>query len=146
MKITYAEGVQPTKKEPVEKEGASEETKSGMAAALERLRKQQKLVPMGRRQVRRIQQRDADRHAKKATRNWRRSKMDALQDESTVLGLARVHLLGVGTPAMRENVKVHVRDLEETIAAQQDMHLVDAQVALRERFEQVLAAHGETVP
>lgn len=141
MKITYAEGVQPTQT------GASEETKSGMALALERVRKQadrRAVREIGVREIKRIQRRDAASQTKKATRNWRRAKIQAVQDEANALGLARVYLLHRGTPDLQDTVKHHVEvELANAIASQMNIDLQDAQARLVTRFEDVLRQAGE---
>lgn len=135
MEIKYAEGVKA--------EGVSKETKTGMAAALERLRTAQKMRPLTTRENKRQAKRNQEQQTKRATRSWRASKIQAIHDESTVLGLGRVHLLGHGTPAMRQNVAIHVRDLEKAISASQNAHLDEAHVMLQSRMEDVLRANGE---
>lgn len=135
MEIKYAEGAVPT----VPFGGQ----KDAFAAALAKTRTA-RTRQLTTREIKRIRQRDADRQAKRATRSWRRAKIQAAQDSANALGLARVYLLNRGTPAMRENVRHHVDvELAFSIAAQLNINVDDARTQLASRFEDLLRASGE---
>lgn len=148
MNITYAEDVKPSiapeLTDSEELEGAQKQLDQ-FAAALGKLRPP-KTRSLTTREVKRLQRRDGRAQTKKATRNWRRSKIDALQNQATVLGLARVHLLKQGSPAMQRNVTAHVEKLVDQIVVSQDLSHGDAYDTLVEHFRSALELVGEKVP
>lgn len=148
MEIKYAEGTKPVLLDeayPELADSAGQEQKDAFAAALGKLRPP-KTRQLTTREVKRLQRRDGQAQTKKATRNWRRSKIDALQNQATVLGLARVHLLKQGSPAMQKNVTAHVEKLVDQIVVSQDLSHGDAYDTLVEHFRSALELVGEKVP
>lgn len=68
------------------------------------------------RQFARVQQADEKRQTKKATRNYRRNVMAALQNQQTAIGIARVYLEGAGNEHMHMNVQRHIMSMSEALA------------------------------
>jgi hypothetical protein len=109
------------------------------------------------RKQRRVQNADVRAQTKKATRRHRRGIINGLQNESTVLGLARVYVDGAGNESMQRNVAAHVQALSLALAKQQhpefwtedvlspedhqrqiDAALVEAEALINDRMQEVL--------
>lgn len=131
--------------------------------ALERLERQRltghgpgRIREVSARQQRRAGAKEDARVQKLQRRARARHQMQAADNDSTALGLARVYLEGRGTPAMRDNVTRHIASLADTLARQQHPEVFAddtlspddqfrAEWAAREEARQQIAARLQAV-